>query len=77
MRQNDRVTELNQPNLECHCLRCNHTWVSDTVRMLLDAGMAEEALQALAKAPPRRCAACKSSYWQVPPIRAPYQESKS
>lgn len=53
----------------CTCLRCGWRWLSDTVRMLLDAGMAAEAEVALQRAPPRRCAQCKSSYWQVAPIR--------
>ena len=70
MCKTDRVFETNQPdNLTCTCLRCGHSWQSDTVRMLLDAGMQVEAEQALAKAPPRRCAACKSPYYMMPPIR--------
>ena len=60
-----------EPNLTCTCLRCGHRWVADTVRMLVDAGMQVEAAQALEKAPPRRCAKCKSSYWDVSFIRKP------
>ena len=64
------IAMVNTPdNLTCTCLRCGHTWQSDTVRMLLDAGMQVEAEQALAKAPPKRCAACKSPYWKQAPIR--------
>ena len=66
------MPKLNQPdNLTCTCLRCGHRWVSDTVRMLIEAGMQAEAGQALLKAPPKRCAACKSPYWQQTPIRKP------
>lgn len=62
-------TPIQPDNLTCTCLRCGHRWRSDTVRMLLDAGMAEEAKQALEKAPPRRCAKCKSASWDIPYIR--------
>ena len=67
------IAMVNTPdnNLTCTCLRCGHRWQSDTVRMLLDAGMQVEAEQALFKAPPKRCAACKSPYWQQAPIRKP------
>lgn len=62
--------ELVEPDhLTCCCLRCGHRWRSDTVRMLLDAGMVDAAIEALAKAPPKRCAACKSPYWRQEPIR--------
>ena len=71
MPQTDQVNE----NLQCTCLRCSHKWVPDTVRMLVDAGMLAEAAQALAKAPPRRCSACKSPYWQQAPIRKPNDHS--
>lgn len=64
--------EMVEPDpLTCCCLRCGHRWRSDTVRMLLDAGMVEEAKRALEKAPPKRCAACKSPYWNQLPIRKP------
>lgn len=64
-------TEQHDPHehLYCVCRRCGWRWLSDTVRMLLDAGMEVEAIEALKRAPPRRCAQCKSSYWQVAPIR--------
>jgi hypothetical protein len=66
------IDMVNTPgNLTCRCLRCGHVWQSDTVRMLLDAGMQVEAAQALDKAPPRRCAKCKSPMWQRLPIRKP------
>ena len=65
------ITMVNTPdNLHCTCRRCGHIWQPDTVRMLLDAGMQVEAEQALLKAPPKRCAACKSPYYMLPHIRS-------
>lgn len=65
------VLTMRENELTCLCLRCGHTWQSDTVRMLLDAGMLDAAAEALAKAPPKRCAKCKSAMWQHEPIRKP------
>jgi len=77
MRETNRVLNNMTDNLTCTCLRCGHSWQSDTVRMLLDAGMPAEAKRALRKAPPKRCAACKSPYYMMAPIRKRDRGEKS